>query len=76
MKWILLIVFLIIFSDVSLSFTFKKNKHSLKYNGLLWVTLDYWSIWKYNSNDKPMKWVEYKKTQTDNLKTNESTGIR
>ena len=50
--WYLLFVF---------DFTLKveRNKRTLKieYHGLIWVGLDYYSIWKYKSDDKPIKWL-------------------
>ena len=36
-----------------------KYVHEIKYNGLLWVALDYWSIKKYKSDDLCMKWIEH-----------------
>jgi hypothetical protein len=34
------------------------KSYEVKYNGLLWVALDYWSIQKYKSNDQPKKWID------------------
>ena len=41
------------------SYTNYKKEYRFKYNGLLWVGLDYWSIWKYKSDDTSMKWIEF-----------------
>ena len=30
--------------------------YQIEYNGLLWVGLDYYTIWKYDSDDSPMNW--------------------
>ena len=45
--------------DFEVSYTNYKKEYMFKYNGLLWVGLDYWSIWKYKSDDEPMKWIEF-----------------
>jgi len=47
--------YLIILGDFTMTYSSKKTEIKLEYNGLLWVYLDYWSIWKYKSDDKPMK---------------------
>jgi hypothetical protein len=51
--------YLIILGDFTMTYSNKKKDIKLEYNGLLWVGLDYWSIWKYKSDDKPMKWAEF-----------------
>lgn len=59
----MLIIFLIwffVFANLTLSFTNKKTT-TIKWNGLLWVGLDYYSIKKHNSNDKPMQLLEINK---------------
>lgn len=45
--------------DFEVNYTNYKKEYMFKYNGLLWVGLDYWSIWKYKSDDEPMKWIEF-----------------
>lgn len=45
--------------DFEGSYTNYKKEYRFKYNGLLWVGLDHWSIWKYKSDDEPMKWIEF-----------------
>ena len=32
------------------------NRTTIIYTGLLWVALDYYTIWKYDSDDEPMVW--------------------
>jgi hypothetical protein len=59
---IIIVIYLILLGDFKLSYINKKYVWKIEYNGLLWVGLDYWSIWKYNSDDKPMKWIHYEKS--------------
>ena len=40
------------------------NRTTIIYNGLMWVTLDYYTIWKYDSDDEPMVWFNI---NTNNL---------
>lgn len=63
---ITIIVYLIFLGDFKLSYSNKKYTWKVEYNGLLWVGLDYWSIWKYDSNDKPMNWIYYEKSVISN----------
>lgn len=44
--------------DYKLTFSNKKYIYNIEYKGLLWIGLDHWSIWKYNSKDKPIKWFK------------------
>jgi len=39
--------------------TIERNKRVVKieYHGLMWVALDLYTIWKYDSSDKPIKWL-------------------
>ena len=60
MTTIILIViaaYLLLLWDFSATITTTKKVVKIEYNGLLWVGLDYWSIWKYKSDDVPMKWL-------------------
>lgn len=68
----LLIIFIVFFALFILfsgsgyvSFTHYKTKveYKIEYIGLLWVTLDYWIIKKYQSDDKPMKWLKFTKIE-------------
>lgn len=51
--------YLIILWDCKITYSNKKYIYKIKYNGLLWVALDYSSIWMYSSNDKPLTFIEY-----------------
>lgn len=61
-------LYLIFLWDYTLTVTSKKPTYTLThcfdYNGLLWVILDHWSIRNYQSNDKAIKWISYKRTIT------------
>ncbi len=57
-----LIIWFVVLSDLEVSFTYKNVKHTAFWNGLLWCTLDYYSIIKYQSKDTPMKMLQYKRT--------------
>ncbi len=66
MKTILLIIallYILVLFDFNASFETKKFKYTLDYSGLLWVGLDHWSINKYHSDDKPMKWFRYSRLE-------------
>lgn len=54
---IIFITYLILLWDCKVKYTIKETVYNIEYKGLIWVVLDYWSIWKYNSTDKPMKWL-------------------
>jgi hypothetical protein len=54
--------YLILLWDCKITYSNQKYVWKIEYKGLLWVGLDYWSIWKYESNDKPMKWLDWKRS--------------
>lgn len=54
---------MLIFWDFKASYLNAKIEYKIEYHGLLWVGLDYWTIWKYESDDKPMKWIIIDKTK-------------
>lgn len=58
--YILLVYFILIF-DFEFKYSNNKIEYNVKYNGLVWVGLDYYSIWYYKSNDIPMKWLTFNK---------------
>ena len=62
---ILIVSILIFLSTFNSTYTNDKSSYLIEYNGLLWVGLDYYTIWKYNSNDVPMKWVNFKKMDNE-----------
>lgn len=49
--------------DFEGSYTNHKKKYKFKYNGLLLVGLDYWSNWRYKSDDEPIKWFEFTRSE-------------
>jgi len=56
--WIVLAAFMLLFLDFSASFESPDTELKIEYHGLIWVGLDYYSIWKYKSKDTPMKWIK------------------
>lgn len=69
---VVIIVLTIILGNFTITYyTNSKNEYKLEYNGLLWMTLDYWTIKKYKSSDKPMKLIKF----TRNLKRNDKYKI-
>ena len=63
MKWILIALFVygFLFGDLHASLRINNSKYKMEYNGIVWVALDRWSIWKYHSLDKPMKFISFSK---------------
>lgn len=59
---IIIAAYLIFLWDCKITYSNKKYVWKIEYKGLLWVGLDYWSIWKYDSNDIPMKWLDWKRS--------------
>jgi hypothetical protein len=59
---IIVIAYLIILWNCKMTYSNKKDVYNIEYKGLLWISLDYWSIWKYDSNDKPIKWFDCKRS--------------
>jgi len=60
---IIITAYLILLWDCKITHTNKNWVYKIKYNGLLWVALDYYTIIKYNSDDKPMKWIDCSRTK-------------
>jgi len=58
----LIAIYLIFIYNFTFVIENQNYKRKVKYNGLLWCLLDYWSIKKYKSLDKPIKWIDYTKT--------------
>lgn len=65
MKTILIIIaiYIIFFASGQVKYTLDNDQYKIKYHGLLWVGLDYYTINKYHSTDMPMKWIEYSHTK-------------
>lgn len=57
-----ILLYYIILLDFHVRYESEKYIYKIEYKGLLWVGLDYWSIWKYHSNDEPMKWLTWDRT--------------
>jgi hypothetical protein len=66
MKTTLIVIaaYLLLLFDLSATYTTKNYQYKLQYYGLLWVTLDYWSIKKYESKDVPKKWLTISSSKT------------
>jgi hypothetical protein len=58
---IIIVAYLLLIFDLTVTYKNKKYEYKLQYYGLLWVVLDYWSIKKYKSSDKPIKWITINK---------------
>lgn len=67
MKTILIILCILLFIfEFTLTFKSKNNySYEIKWKGIIWVLLDRASILYYNSDDEPMKLVEYKKFKNE-----------
>lgn len=48
---LILIMSFVILSDLTISIRYKKIKHTIVWNGLLWVALDNYLIIKYKSKE-------------------------
>lgn len=57
---VIILIYIIFLSSFKAKFSKDNSIYELKYNGLLWVALDYYTIIKYNSSDTTMKWITYK----------------
>lgn len=58
---IIVIVYLVFVSSFTITYTTKKYIRKFKYNGLLWVFLDVYTINIYDSTDNPIEWVNITK---------------
>ena len=68
---IIIIVLIIILGNFTITYyTNNNHEYKLEYNGLLWITLDYWTIKKYKSSDTPMKLIKFSRNLkgSDNYK--------
>lgn len=57
---ILILLYFLLLSDFQFTYQSDCRKYQIEYNGLLWVALDFYSIKKYHSNDKLIKWINFK----------------
>ena len=59
--FIISIFYIVLITTFNFKIEYKNTNFKLKYTGFIWVCLDYYSIKKYNSDDKLMNWfVLYK----------------
>lgn len=56
--------YLVFLFDFQITYTKNDIKHEVKYQGLIWVALDYYTIIKYRSSDEPKKWISYKRRKS------------
>lgn len=54
---------LLFFVDLKISYENSNYKYKMEYNGLVWVILDRISIWNYDSKDVPKQLWTYSKTK-------------
>lgn len=59
---LIVVAYMAFIQSFDLTYERKNIFHKIEYNGLLWVALDYYTIVKYNSSDKPMKWYRHLRT--------------
>lgn len=65
---IIICLYLIFIFNLQIFLTIAKRNITVEYNGLLWVALDRITILVYDSDDKPMNWIEMRI-----VKNNQST---
>ncbi|AEL24004.1 hypothetical protein Cycma_0222 [Cyclobacterium marinum DSM 745] len=51
-----IILYWLLFGDFKIDISTKTKKYEIEYNGVIWVALDCWSIWRYHSYETPIKW--------------------
>lgn len=59
---LIVVAYLVFLQSFDLTYSYKNVSHKIEYNGLIWVGLDYYTIIKYNSSDKPRKWIRHLRT--------------
>lgn len=60
---IVLIAYFVFLQTCNVSYSNQDNITTIKYNGVVWVALDYYSIIRYKSYDEPMKLIEVTNTK-------------
>lgn len=55
---IFIICYLLFLYDFEMEISYRKMEFTIIYHGLVWVVLDWYTIKKYKSNDKPMKFIK------------------
>lgn len=58
-----ILLYLLLFGNLELSFSTKNTKYKLKYNGIIWLALDWYSIIRHSSNDEMKSLIEFKTTK-------------
>lgn len=61
----IIVIYLLLIFNFKITYANADNRTTIIHNGLLWVALDYYTIWKYDSDDEPMVWIN---VNTNNLK--------
>lgn len=64
----LLIDYLILLFDFELIIESGNTIRKIEYNGFIWVALDRYTIWRYESDDKPMCWLSYQKSMVNDTR--------
>ena len=55
---LIIISYLLLLWDFIITFSIVKKTVKIEHNELIWVGLDYLLIWKYKSDDTPIKWFK------------------
>lgn len=63
---LIFIVWTLVFSGFTASHTKEGVKKEIKWEGILWVCLDHYTIWKYKSDDEPIKLITKTTTYVEN----------
>lgn len=53
------LLLLLLFLDLEITYASEKFTYKIKYNGVVWVALDYFTLWLYESDETPMKWFVF-----------------
>lgn len=61
----ILFVYLLFLLDFKITYTNGYSKHEIIYVGLLWVIFDYYDLFRYESTNKPKKWIDYELTKNN-----------
>lgn len=56
---IAIVAYLVLLQTFEISHQYKNTVRKIEYNGLIWVILDYYTIIKYNSPDRPISWIKF-----------------
>jgi len=52
-------IYILLLWDFTATYSNRKYKYTLEYNGLAWVAADMWLIWKYECDEKPMSFIKF-----------------